>query len=816
MSRSSILQKITDYILTGGRRTTAVNTRDLLTDMANSYVIGIYDTSSNWTANNPILETNTIGIESDGLKFKIGDGVTAWNSLPYANSGGGGSQSLQDVINVSNVVTESELDFRDLISGNTVLFLQKTAGGYTFLFNDKTDGFTLLNSVGYNGINVKQSNKIDDLFTVDRATDEVRVNELKMFDPANVEYETIRITDRILEVLTPVGGVIFSADNSGQIGWQIGNSLLAIIRSTSITSNRTLDFPDKDGTIAVLTDLGGATSTEIGYLSGSTSNIQNQINNLAIGIGGWKSPARVLCSTNINISSPGSTLDGVTFSSGDVNKRVVLNNQTTGSQNGVYNWNGASVPMTRTTDCSTGDYSQTGVLGMVITIEEGTKHDQMWLCTNDAPITIGSTALNFIYGNATTYTSSNGITLTGNNFTIDAAKVPYFAALSTGLVKWNGSAWVFDTSTYLTSINSSQVTTALGFTPENSANKDASGGYVGLTLFKINFKNTANTFTSFFTNSNTASRNYTFPDKDGTVAMTSDITGTNSGTNTGDETASRIAAINHGTSAKTTLVDADEVTGQDSANSFSLIRTTWTNVKSFLKTYFDTIYLSLSGGSLTGSLNQAKGTNIASASTTNIGAATGNYIHITGTTTITAFDSIQAGTERVLIFDGSLTLTYNATSLILPGASNIQTQANDVAIMRSEGSGNWRCVSYNSAMGAYTDYTPSFTGFSVAPTSITARYFLSGKMCTVWYTSSAGTSNATTLTITLPFNASSSASQYFISVQATNSGTAATSPGMLVTRTSSNIADVYLTAAAGAWTANGSKNIRFVITYEIQ
>ena len=42
-------------------------------------------------------------------------------------------------------------------------------------------------------------------------------------------------------------------------------------------------------------------------------------------------------------------------------------------------------------------------------------------------------------------------------------------------------------------------------------------------MFKINFKNVLNTFTSFFTNSNTAARTYTFPDKDGTVAMTSDL-----------------------------------------------------------------------------------------------------------------------------------------------------------------------------------------------------------------------------------------------------------------------------------------------------
>ncbi len=55
-----------------------------------------------------------------------------------------------------------------------------------------------------------------------------------------------------------------------------------------------------------------------------------------------------------------------------------------------------------------------------------------------------------------------------------------------------------------------------------------------------------------------------------------------SGTNSGDETADRIAAINHGTSAKTTLVDADELTGQDSAVSFSLIRVTCANVFAYI------------------------------------------------------------------------------------------------------------------------------------------------------------------------------------------------------------------------------------------
>lgn len=105
------------------------------------------------------------------------------------------------------------------------------------------------------------------------------------------------------------------------------------------------------------------------------------------------------------------------------------------------------------------------------------------------------------------------------------------------------------------------------------------------------------------------------------------------------------------------------------------------------------------GGALTSALNEAKAADIASAATTNIGSATGNLVHVTGTTTITALGNVQAGTARTVVFDDVLTLTHHATSLILPTGANITTAANDVAMFRSEGSGNWRCVGYMRADG---------------------------------------------------------------------------------------------------------------------
>ena len=92
----------------------------------------------------------------------------------------------------------------------------------------------------------------------------------------------------------------------------------------------------------------------------------------------------------------------------------------------------------------------------------------------------------------------------------------------------------------------------------------------------------------------------------------------------------------------------------------------------------------------TGPLYEAKSSNIASAATTDLSTATGNEVHITGTTGITGFGTVGAGAEFILIFDGSLTLTYNGTSLITPNAQNLTVVAGDIVKVISEGSGNWR------------------------------------------------------------------------------------------------------------------------------
>lgn len=98
-------------------------------------------------------------------------------------------------------------------------------------------------------------------------------------------------------------------------------------------------------------------------------------------------------------------------------------------------------------------------------------------------------------------------------------------------------------------------------------------------------------------------------------------------------------------------------------------------------------------GTIAQDINEAKGADVASATTTTIWVTDGNIIHVTGTTTITSFGTAgQAGAERTVVFDGALILTHNATSLILPTGANITTAAGDVAVVRAETTANARVV----------------------------------------------------------------------------------------------------------------------------
>ena len=67
------------------------------------------DTAARWTSFNPTLYPREVGVETDTLKLKVGNGTTPWTSLPYLSSGGGGG-AVSSVNGATGVVVLDAAD----------------------------------------------------------------------------------------------------------------------------------------------------------------------------------------------------------------------------------------------------------------------------------------------------------------------------------------------------------------------------------------------------------------------------------------------------------------------------------------------------------------------------------------------------------------------------------------------------------------------------------------------------------------------------------------------------------------------------------
>lgn len=96
------------------------------------------DTSTNWTANNPVLGKGEMGIEIDSNKFKLGDGVKGWNELAYATSNE--AETAKKLLNARSINITGDASGSALFDGsanaNINLVLANsgaTAGTYSFI-----------------------------------------------------------------------------------------------------------------------------------------------------------------------------------------------------------------------------------------------------------------------------------------------------------------------------------------------------------------------------------------------------------------------------------------------------------------------------------------------------------------------------------------------------------------------------------------------------------------------------------------------------------------------------------------------------------
>jgi hypothetical protein len=150
---------------------------------------------------------------------------------------------------------------------------------------------------------------------------------------------------------------------------------------------------------------------------GTDAATKNYVDSAAQGID-WKASVRAATTAAVTLASDlenGDTLDGVTLATGD---RVLVKNQSTGSENGIYVVKASGAP-DRSTDADAGSELTSN---FAVFVEEGTVNaDQGYTLTNNGSITIGTTALTFTqFTGLGQIIAGTGLDKTGNTLDIDS------------------------------------------------------------------------------------------------------------------------------------------------------------------------------------------------------------------------------------------------------------------------------------------------------------------------------------------------------------------------------------------------------------
>jgi hypothetical protein len=209
-------------------------------------------------------------------------------------------------------------------------------------------------------------------------------------------------------------GVDGSANVSGALTFATVNSNIGSYTKVTINAKGLATA----GSQASLTDLSAPTA-DFGFGGNKLTNLADPVNaqDAATKIyvdstaQGLDVKASVRCASTVDIATLSGllTVDGVTVVSGD---RVLVKNQTTQSQNGIYV--ASATAWARSSDMD----AWTDFPGAFTFVEEGsTQADTGWVCTVNQGGTLGSTAITWVqFSGAGTYSAGNGLTLVGSQF----------------------------------------------------------------------------------------------------------------------------------------------------------------------------------------------------------------------------------------------------------------------------------------------------------------------------------------------------------------------------------------------------------------
>ena len=250
---------------------------------------------------------------------------------------------------------------------------------------------------------------------------------------------------------------------------------------------------------------------------------KNYVDSISAGLDP-KASCRAATTANITLSGT-QTIDGIAVIAGD---RVLVKNQTTGSQNGIYNVSAGA--WTRSTDA---DLSSEVTSGMFTFIEEGaTAASSGWVLATVSPITLATTALVFVqFSGAGQITAGTGLTKSGNTLSINTgytgqSSITTLGTVTTGV--WNGTAIaVANGGTGASDTGNARANLGLGsMATQNNSAVAISGGYIDATPIGQTYQ-AAGAFTTVAATGSISTINGNISSASGSISANQNITAGN-------------------------------------------------------------------------------------------------------------------------------------------------------------------------------------------------------------------------------------------------------------------------------------------------
>jgi Major tropism determinant N-terminal domain len=246
----------------------------------------VADTAVNFTSANTVLALNTLAIETDTSKLKVGNGVTAWTALSYAAVtptmlSAELANTLEDAKDYANTIVNPHTEATTAIHGisNTAELVYQSQIADFATTAEVTGDILTHNNTTTSVHGIADTSLLATTDDVSNSVNQAITDHQNEATPHGIDVNSLAYTDDVTNLIS--NAISDHASNTTNVHGIADTS--ALVTNSSLAAELA-DYAPKDAptftgevVLPSSTTIGDVSSTELGYVNGVTSSIQTQL-----------------------------------------------------------------------------------------------------------------------------------------------------------------------------------------------------------------------------------------------------------------------------------------------------------------------------------------------------------------------------------------------------------------------------------------------------------------------------------------------------------------------------------------------------------